>query len=101
MKITRRGATKDHGPSSIEFSKPTIAWVKTDSVVSIRQGYVKDFSTTAHHSYNVRITSQELGQMLEVFAAAALAEPQAIEKEFAASLKALVQLTSVVSGLHK
>jgi hypothetical protein len=101
MKITRRGATKDHGPSSIEFTKPTVGWVKTESTVTVRQGYVRDFSTTAHHSYTVRINAEELQQILEVLAGAAVAEPDVFEKQFAAALKPLVQLASVVSGLHK
>jgi hypothetical protein len=100
MKITRRGATKDHGPSSIEFTKPSIGWVKADTVVTLKQGHVKDFSTGAHHSYTVRITSPEVTQIIAVLAAAAVAEPEAFEEEFSPALKALVQLTGVVSGLY-
>jgi hypothetical protein len=101
MKISRRGATKDHGLASVEFTNPAITWVKTDSTIGIRQSNVKDFSTPAHHSYTVRITSQEITQVLEALATAALADPQAFEREFALSLRPLVQLTAVVSGLRK
>lgn len=100
MKISRRGAAADHGPSHIEFASPSFSWVKSESSLKVTQGRVSDFSTNAHHSYTVRITAAEINMILRTLAAAALEDPAAFEKCFASSLKSLVQLQSVVAGVR-
>lgn len=101
MKITRSGARANHGQSHIEFTAPKLAWVKADSTITIRQSDVKDFSTTAHHSYAVRITTEELNEIIKVVSAAAVADPAFFEKALEPSLKSILQLQHVVSGLNK
>ena len=58
-----------------------------------------DFGQPSYHDYKVTMTSDQLNTMLAVLAEAALADPVSFEREFAASLKALVQLQVVVAGL--
>ena len=100
MKITRRGSAADHGPREIGLSSPTFQWSSSKACLSIRQGRVKDFTTSAHHSYNVEISPEEINAILEALAKTALADPKAIERHLASSLKSLVQLQSVVAGLY-
>ena len=99
MKVTRRGARADHGQSSIELSSPTFAWVKTDATVTIRQGNVKDFSTSAHHSYSIRINATELGEIFQVLANAAADDPAAIGKVLEPCLRSLIRLQYAAAGL--
>lgn len=101
MKITRSGARANHGQSHIEFTAPKFAWVKVDSTVTIRQSDVKDFSTTAHHSYAVRITAEEINELLKVISAAAASDPTFFEKALEPALKSILRLQHVVSGLQK
>jgi hypothetical protein len=100
MKISRRGSTADHGLSSVELPSPAFAWVKSDSCLTVKQSYVKDFSTKAHHSYTIRLTVPELNEILKSLAAAALADPASFERSFEPSLKALFQLQSVAAGIR-
>ena len=100
MKISRRGTSADHGQSEVKFVSPKISWLKSDSCIAIEQSNIKDFSTKAHHSYKVRITVAELNAILKSLAAAAIAEPSMFEKNFEPSLKAIMQLQSVVAGVR-
>ena len=100
MKISRRGTFANHGQSKVEFVSPKISWLKSDSCIAIEQSRVKDFSTDAHHSYKVLITVAELNKTLESLAAAAIADPSTFEKSFEPTLKAIMQLQSVVAGIR-
>jgi hypothetical protein len=99
MKITRRGARADHGQSSIEFPSPSFSWVKNDSTLTARQNNVRDFSTTAHHGYAVKLSISEINELLNTLAVAAAEDPALFEKNLEPSLKALLQLQHVVSGV--
>ena len=99
MKINRRGARADHGLSSIEFRAPVVSWVKSDSTLTIKQSDVKDFSTTARHSYSVKASMAEVNEFLKALATAASEDPSTFEKGLEPSLKALIKLQHIVSGL--
>lgn len=99
MKISRRGAAADHGESSIELGEPTFAWNKTDSCLSIRQSRVKDFSTKSRHSYTVRLTLPEINEVLRTLSDAAISDPGNFEKVLEPSLKAILRIQAVVSGI--
>ena len=100
MKITRHGSAANHGPQEIAFRAPTFEWSKVDLSLKIHQGRVKDFSSPAHHSYNVLISSKELCEILSALSSAACSDPGTFEVEFADALKALQQLQYVCAGLH-
>ncbi len=100
MKISRTGSAADHGTREIAFPAPVIKWSNPKAALVIRQGRVKDFATSAHHSYTVEVNLDEVNAMLGALAKAALAEPTAAERNLAPSLKSLVQLQLIVAGLY-
>ena len=99
MKISRRGTAADHGESSIELKTPSFAWRKSDSSITIKQSNVKDFSTKSHHGYTISLGLPELVSLIQSLAEAAHAEPAAFEKGLEPSLKALLRIQAVVTGL--
>lgn len=99
MKISRRGAAADHGESNIELAEPTFAWNKTDSCLTIRQSRVKDFSTKSRHSYTVRLTLPEINEVLRTLSDAAIIDPGHFEKALEPSLKAILRIQAVASGI--
>jgi hypothetical protein len=101
MKIIRSGARANHGQSQIEFNAPKFFWVKGDATITIRQSNVKDFSTSAHHSYTVRITAEEVNELLQVLSVAAASEPAFFEKALEPALKSILCLQHVVAGLKE
>ena len=65
MKITRRGASADHGLKSIEIKKPKFRWnpnTKTFDISSTSP--VLDFSTSARHNYTIKIPLEELAKLI-------------------------------------
>jgi hypothetical protein len=101
MKITRSGARANHGQSTIEFASPRFSWIKSDSTLTIRQSDVKDFSTTAHHSYAAKINAAEINEIIATLARAATDDATLFEKILEPSLKPLLQLQNVVAGVYK
>ena len=100
MRISRHGAEAFHGVSTIEFKSPSFGWYEPSASLQICEARAKDFSTSAHHSYTAHLTLPELNEVLRTLAAAALANPAAFEEALAPSLKALLQLQSVASGVR-
>ena len=100
MKLSRHGAEAFHGVSTIEFTAPSFGWYEPSSSLQICEARAKDFSTNAHHSYTAHITVAELNAVFRTLADAALRNPAEFEEAFAPSLKALLQLQSVVSGVR-
>ncbi|MDI1350923.1 hypothetical protein [Aquabacterium sp.] len=101
MKINRSGARANHGQSTIQFPSPRFSWVKSDSTLTIRQSDVKDFSTTAHHSYSVKISSTEVTDLIATLAKAATDDAPLMEKLLEPSLKHLVQLQNIAAGVYQ
>lgn len=99
MKIARRGTLADFGESSIELTAPVFTWNKGDSSLSIRQSDVKDFSTESHHNYNLRLSLDEIQKLLLALSDAAILEPHKFEKGLEQSLRPLLRLQAVVSGV--
>ena len=101
MKITRHGSAANHGSQEIDFSSPTYEWSQASGSLKIHQGRVKDFSTTAHHSYNISLSSKELSEILSALSSAACSDPDAFEDSMSGALKALQRLQHVCAGLHR
>lgn len=99
MKISRRGATADHGESSIELREPAFAWSKTDSCITAKQSSVKDFSTKSRHRYIVRLSITEINEVLRTLSDAAVDDPECFEKLLEPSLKAILRIQAVASGI--
>lgn len=99
MKISRRGSAADHGESSIELKKPSFAWRKTDSCITVKQSNIKDFSTKSHHGYTLSLSLPEFVGLLDAISEAAIADPASFEKGLEPSLKALARIQAVAAGL--
>lgn len=63
MKITRRGARADNGPSSIEFNNARVS-LEGGNIV-IRDNDILDFVTKAHYNYKIEISLHEVGEIIE------------------------------------
>ena len=99
MKISRRGSAADHGESSIELDQPIFAWNKAGSCLTVRQSRVKDFSTRSRHSYTVHLTLVEINEVLRTLSDAAISEPASFEKALEPSLKAILRIQAIASGI--
>jgi hypothetical protein len=99
MKISRRGASADHGESSVELKTPSFVWQKFDSSLAIKRANVKDFSSKSRHDYKITFGFSELVNLINTLSEAAIAEPMAMERGLEPSLKALIRLQTVVAGL--
>jgi hypothetical protein len=71
MLIVRRGTSRNHGQSSIELKKPTVAWDSPTEAVVVCSRNVRDFATLACHNYTITISRDELRLLLETLLHAA------------------------------
>ena len=102
MKIVRRGASADHGESSVVFKKTTVTWNEKENAVVVKSSAVSDFSTSSKHNYQVFIPLEDLAKTISALSEAGIASaPNEIEQALSRELKALVRLTAVASGLLK
>ena len=101
MKINRSGARSNHGQSTIQFPSPRFSWVKSDTTLTIRQSDVKDFSTTAHHSYSVKLNATEVNDLIAALAKAATEDAPQMEKILEPSLKYFLQLQNIAAGVYQ
>lgn len=99
MKILRRGATADHGESSIELGVPKFAWNKVDSCLTIKQSRIKDFSTKSQHSYTINLSLPEINEILRTLSDAAIIDPGYFEKGLEPSLKDILRIQAVAVGI--
>ncbi|MCR9185045.1 MAG: hypothetical protein NXH81_06595 [Halieaceae bacterium] len=94
MKITRRGARADNGPSSIELKSLKIS-ISNGEIV-LRDHDVSDFVTKAHYNYTMNLSLKEFGSIID-----ALASVQGDDKNIvgsylgSAKLKELLQLVKI------
>jgi hypothetical protein len=100
MKISRRGATANHGESVIELNSLDISWDNNYQCVLIKSGGVKDFNTDACHTYKVYLEFDDLGKIVDCLGNAALISPKSIENGLDASIKSIIKLMFTCSGLH-
>jgi len=67
MKISRTGASANHGTRSIELKRIKFRLnARTQSLEVSSPSATSDFSTDARHKYNVSMDFQEIAQMLQV-----------------------------------
>lgn len=99
MKISRRGAAADHGESSIELGEPSFAWNEANSCITIKQSRIKDFSTKSRHSYTVELSIADINQVIRTLSDAAVGDPSQFEKVLEPSLKPILRIQAVASGI--
>ena len=99
MKISRRGTSANHGESSIELGDPMFAWSSSDSCLDILQAGIRDFSTRSRHSYTISLTVTEINAILKTLSDAAVKDPDKFEKNLGISLKAILRIQAVLSGV--
>ncbi|WP_131038200.1 hypothetical protein [Pseudomonas jilinensis] len=99
MKIYRSGSTADHGETHVELSSPIFSWNKSESCLVVKKPGVKDFTGKSRHNYKVLIDINDLNKIMSLLAETALESPGPMEKYLEPSLKSILQLKAVVSGV--
>lgn len=95
MKITRRGARADNGPSSITLSKLSVVLAKDGSEVSLQDNDVADFVTKAHYNYDIRLSLNEVGNIIKAISDASTTNEATIAKEIGPHLRHLMKLSNI------
>lgn len=94
MKITRRGARADNGPSSIELKSLKIS--VSDGNIVLRDQDVSDFVTKAHYNYTMNLSMDELGSIIDALASAAGEDKKRVADYLGAKkLKELLQIVKM------
>jgi hypothetical protein len=99
MLISRSASFRIGRVTQIRFTPAWYDWCDQERLLTIYGQNVVDFSSSCRHSYKVRVSVDELREILRVLAGAALAEPEKFEKEFGDSLRSLVQLQAIAAGV--
>lgn len=90
MKIVRRGARADNGPSSIELNHLRVS-LEQDGIV-IRDSDIKDFVTKAHYDYRIVLTLDEIGEIIESLGSFPDEREKEVGKAFEGRLKKLLRI---------
>jgi len=64
MKISRWGAARNMGESSISLEKISISWSAIDGLAHIMCNNVADFTTLSLHNYDITLSLEELKKVL-------------------------------------
>lgn len=99
MRISRRGASADFGESSIELNAPAFSWSAENSCFTIKQSRVRDFAKGSHHDYTVRLSLTDMEHFLKAISDAAASDPVTFEKSLEPSIKPLLRILAVATGL--
>lgn len=91
MKITRRGARADNGPSSIELTSPEFNLTADGVIVQDRD--IGDFVTKAHHNYKITISLGEVGCIIDALGEFSEERREEIGRVFENRLKSLLRIT--------
>ena len=91
MKITRRGARADNGPSSIELGNPRFSLC--DDGILIQDGDIKDFVTKAHYNYRIVLSIEEVGKIIDSLGSLPEEKRNEIGKAFEGRIKYLLRIT--------
>ena len=92
MKITRRGARADNGPSSIELTNLAITFENNELV--IRDTNIKDFVTKAHYNYKMVLSIEEVASIIDAAASFPEDKKNFVGKVFESKLKKLLTLVN-------
>jgi hypothetical protein len=95
MKITRRGARADNGPSSIELKKLRVS-LGGEGII-IQDFDISDFVTKAHYDYNIVLSLEEVGLIIDSLGLFPDEMKNDIGKVFEGRLKKLLRI--VQSGI--
>ena len=79
MKISRTGATADHGARSVNLPFPKVAWNNPDRTLRVHHAAAKDFTTSVNHRYEIEISESEFSTVLAAYAKAAMSDPASFE----------------------
>tara|TARA_R110001583_G_scaffold195165_1_gene369768 strand:+ start:3778 stop:4071 length:294 start_codon:yes stop_codon:yes gene_type:complete len=92
MKITRRGARADNGPSSIELSNLRIEL--NNEGVLLKDTDIKDFVTKAHYNYRMQLSFEEIAAIIKAIGRHPNEMKETIGKSFEADLKSLLRVVN-------
>jgi len=90
MKIIRRGARADNGPSSIELKNTRISL--EDETIVIRDSDIKDFVTKAHYNYRIELDFNEVALIIKSLGSYPKDRKNEIGSAFEKNLKELLRL---------
>ena len=99
MLISRSASFRINRVTQIRFTPAWYEWCDEERLLTICGQNVVDFSSSSRHNYKVRVSVDELREILTVLAGAALADPEKFEEKFGESLKSLVQLQAIAAGV--
>jgi hypothetical protein len=100
MLISRSAPCRINRVTEIRFTAAWYDWSDEERLLTICGQNIADFSSSGRHSYKVRVSVDELREILKALAGAVLADPEKFEEEFGASLKSLVQLQAIAAGVE-
>lgn len=90
MKIIRRGARADNGPSEIELNNISVSLEK-DGII-IRDSDIKDFVTKAHYNYRIIMSLEEIGAIIDSLGSFTNDRKNEVGKAFEGRLKRLLRI---------
>lgn len=90
MKVTRRGARADNGPSDIEMNN--LKFSLDPKGIVLRDHDVKDFVTKAHYNYHILLSFEEVAEIIGVLGSYTEAEKSNIGKGMEKKLKSLLRI---------
>ena len=94
MKITRRGARADNGPSSIELKNLKISI--SNGEIILRDSDISDFVTKAHYNYTMNLSLEEFGSIIESLASVQGNDKKIVGSYFgSAKLKELLRIVKI------
>jgi hypothetical protein len=96
MKITRRGARADNGPSSIELTNTKVSF-KGENLI-IRDTDISDFVTKAHYNYTIEISLDEVANIIDSLGSSSEEEKRQIGKALEPKLKHLLRIVQSCIG---
>lgn len=90
MKITRRGARADNGPSSISLDNIRIT--RRDEGVLLEDRDIADFVTKAHYNYKIVLSFDEIAGIVDALGDYTSEQKKSIGKAFEPKLKKLLRI---------
>lgn len=99
MKIIRRGATANHGQSSVDLGNSSFRWDSRLSSLLIKANYVRNFSGASRHNYEVQISFEEIKEILTTLSDAAIQFPEIFEAQLQPSIKAILRIQAILTGI--
>ena len=104
MKITRRATERSHGWLTVsELGNPEMEWDSDAGCIVVMQRRARTrsgFASSSTHHYKVSVSLSELAQMLDaVSEKAAVNAPDKVSTALTTSLRSLLRIANVCSGV--